>query len=622
MIVTGKRSPAELTASSQEITADDIRALGAKNVAEALQLATGMRVDTAPNALSANGKQETLAGLRGFDPRNVIVLIDGIPVYEPYFRVLDLRQIPVGDVAKIKIMKGPTSVLYGPNALGGVINIITKRGAGPARGHVDASYGDVENFAGNASVRGGARGFEYFLAPGFAKSEGYRVSDDFERTRNEDGGLRENSDFSDYYASGKVGYFRGLTGLTLAANHYEFTGGVPFSMEAVEPSTLWRKFWRKTGVAIYGDWAPVDFLYLRGKAFYTRFYNTITTFEDTALSTIAADGDALSTYDNDVFGYQLMPEWLLGPAGSITMSLLYKQDRVGIQDEKGGEWTDYAAETYSGGAEYGVSAWKLWLTTGAAYHFFRRVETPGDDLGKDDGVADYQAGLAFVPHPAIELHAGAAHKTAFPDLKSLYGSQGNPELKPEAALNVDAGYRAFPLPQLSFASTWFYSDITDLIGKRELGNEFVLENISAATITGVENTLDLTFFDDILTGGFAYTYLNTRDERDERHLERLDFRPEHTASFDGRVTAPFGTSLAAQFVWVSERQYEEPGKDRDKQALPEYGLLSARLAHRLTWDAGRTTAEFFLEGKNLLDVYYESAPPFSMRPEAAFCGAC
>jgi len=608
IVVTGRRSPAELTATVEEITAADIKAMGATNVAEALLLAKSMRVDMAPNTLSANGKQEALASLRGFDPRDVIVLIDGVPVYEPYFRVLDLRQLPVGDVAKITIVKGPSSVLYGPNSLGGIINIITKRGGGPARGHVDASYGDVEAYAGNGSVRGGAGGFEYFLAPGFAKSDGFRVSDDFDQTRNEDGGVRDNSDFQDFYASGKLGWYKGLSGLTLSANHYEFDGGVPFSMEALEPSTLWRKFWRKSSAALHGEWAAAPFLLLRGNAFYTRFFNTITTYTDASMASIAADGQAVSTYDNDVFGYHLLPEFLLGDFGSITLSLLYKRDLVSIQEETGGAWRDFGAETYSGGAEYGLSVYLFHVTAGTAYHLYRRTQTPGDDLGEDDGALDYQAGVAYEPLPVLTLSVGAARKSAFPDLKTLYGSSGNPDLEPEAATNIDAGFQARPLPALGFGSTWFYSDVTDLIGRREFGNDYTYENIDEATITGVESGVELTFLKGMIAGGLAHTWLMTEDKRETRNLERLDFRPEHTASVDGRLTSPFGTRLAVQFLYVGERQYEEPGKDHLKKALPEYGLLNARLSHTLSWNDKRTAAEVFVQGKNLLDVYYETSP--------------
>ncbi|HPM78353.1 MAG TPA: TonB-dependent receptor [bacterium] len=608
IIVTGKRTPAERVASLDEISAQQIEDMGARNVAEALQFAPGARVDTAPTSLSANGKQESLGSLRGFDPRNVIVLIDGVPMYEPYFRVLDLRQIPVGDIAKIKIVKGPTSVLYGPNALGGVINIITKRGAGEPRGHLDVSYGDVNTFDANGSLLGGANGWEYFLSSGATASDGFPVSRDFDPTRNEDGDLRFNSDFRDFVAAGKVGWQQGLNGLTASASHYQYEGGVPFSMEAIEPGTLWRKDWRKTTASLHGEWAPADFLYLRGRAFYSRFFNTITSYTDTTMSAVATEGDAVSTYDNNVMGYILLPEFLLGPAGTLTLSNLYKYDTVHIQDEDRADWYDFGAETISGGGEYAVELWRLAFTAGAAYHFYRRTETPNDELGEDDGAVDYMAGLAFTPVEMLSLHAGAAHKSAFPDLKTLYGSEGNPDLDPEAANNIDAGFRLAPLRQLALEATYFHSDITDLIGKREFGNEYTYENIDEATITGVESALDVNLLDDLLGLSVNHTWMQTEDKRENRLLDRLDFRPEHSVNVGGYAAAPWGTRLAVQHHYVSERQYEGSGAEPAVLTMPAYGFTNARLAQTFAWDAGRTKLEVFCEGKNLFDVYYEPAP--------------
>jgi outer membrane receptor protein involved in Fe transport len=279
-----------------------------------------------------------------------------------------------------------------------------------------------------------------------------------------------------------------------------------------------------------------------------------------------------------------------------------------LQDESGGEWRDYGVETYSGGAEYGLSVADFHLTAGGAYHHFRHVRTPQDELGEDNGAADYQLGLAYTPLDWLEVHAAGAHKTAFPDLHSLYSAEGNPDLKPEEAYNVDAGLRLHPVPEFGLVATWFYSAVRNLIGKREFGNEYSYENIDEATITGVENEIDVNVARGLFTIGLGYTYLSTRDERPSRRLEQLDFRPAHTAFADGRLNLPFGTSLAVQYFYVGERKYEEPSKDRTVRSLPEYGLFNARLAHRLSWDERRVAAEFFLQGKNLLDVYYETAP--------------
>ena len=596
VIVIGRREPAEVVASFQELTEDDLRALGVHNAAEALRAIAGARVDTAPTSLSANGKNESLLSLRGFDPRDVIILIDGVPVYEPYFRVLDLRQIPVSNIAKITVMKGPTSVLYGPNALGGVVNIVTKRGSGPPRGTVGASYGDVNTWQGSGAVLGGYGGWDYFANTAFTNSDGFLMSHDFGRTRNEQGGLRENSDYRDLFLAANVGYYRGLTGLSLTADHYQFAGGVPFSMEAVQPGTLWRETWKKTALALHGQWAATDFLLVRARAFYTRFFNTITTYEDTALSTIAAGGDAVSTYDNDVYGYVLLPEFLLGDFGSITLSHIYKRDDIHLQDERGAEWNQFGAETYCVGGEYAEHVYRFDFTLGAADNVYRRTQTPTTDLGRDNDAVDYQAGLAYSPVDALTLRVGAAHKSAFPDLKTLYGANGNPNLKPEYAYNVDAGFQLRPLPQWELASTYFYSDVTDLIGKHDVGNDFFYENIDRAVIQGVESELRLNFFRGLLLFDANHTWMRTEDH------------PANTVFVDGRLRLPFGTELDAQYYYVGERRYELPDASHSIRTLPEYGITNARLSHTLRWDEGRTACEFFVQAQNVFDVYYQDSP--------------
>ena len=103
-----------------EVTAEDIAATNSKTVAEALAYAPGVKVTT-------GRKNEPNVSIRGFDQAQTLILIDGVPYYETNFGKLDLNQIPTDNVARIEVIKGDASVLYGANALAGVINIITKQ---------------------------------------------------------------------------------------------------------------------------------------------------------------------------------------------------------------------------------------------------------------------------------------------------------------------------------------------------------------------------------------------------------------------------------------------------------------------------------------------------------------
>ena len=99
------------------------------------------------------GKSQNYVSIRGFDQSDIKVLIDGVPVYEQYFRTLDLDQIPADSIAKITVTKGASSVLYGSNTLGGVINIITKKAGAKPSATVSGAWGDygTERYSANVS---------------------------------------------------------------------------------------------------------------------------------------------------------------------------------------------------------------------------------------------------------------------------------------------------------------------------------------------------------------------------------------------------------------------------------------------------------------------------------------
>ena len=104
-----------------EITAEEIEATHSRTIAEALSHAPGITVTT-------GRKGAPTVNIHGINQNKTLVLIDGVPYYETTYGSLNLDSIPTDNVAKIEIQKGVSSVLYGPNALAGVINIITKKG--------------------------------------------------------------------------------------------------------------------------------------------------------------------------------------------------------------------------------------------------------------------------------------------------------------------------------------------------------------------------------------------------------------------------------------------------------------------------------------------------------------
>ncbi|MCD4744242.1 MAG: TonB-dependent receptor plug domain-containing protein, partial [Desulfobacteraceae bacterium] len=135
VLVLEKSGDVSKVTTTNTISIEDIEQTGAKNVAEALEQVAGIDI-------SNHSKGGPTLKMRGFDQKNVKILIDGVPAHETYFGELDLGNIPVDTIAKIEIIKGASSVLYGPNTMGGVINIITKKGSKDFFSKITTSFGE------------------------------------------------------------------------------------------------------------------------------------------------------------------------------------------------------------------------------------------------------------------------------------------------------------------------------------------------------------------------------------------------------------------------------------------------------------------------------------------------
>lgn len=90
-------------------------------VSKALQMLPGI------NLTASGARNESMVTVRGFDLRAVPVYMDGIPVYVPYDGYVDLARFTTFDLSAIDVSKGFSSVLYGPNSLGGAINLISRK---------------------------------------------------------------------------------------------------------------------------------------------------------------------------------------------------------------------------------------------------------------------------------------------------------------------------------------------------------------------------------------------------------------------------------------------------------------------------------------------------------------
>lgn len=619
IVVTDSKLAAGSVATQTEVTREDFMLRGVNNAADALRYIPGGKVSFSRGSLSGNGKDEELIRLRGYETTDTMILVDGMPLTEPYMKRVDLSQILLDNVAKIKVIKGPSSVLYGANTAGGIVNIVTEKGQG-FRSLLDQRFGDYMSFRTLAQNQGAHGPVDYVIGGSYDTSDGYAISRSFPGVLLQPDILRENSDYDRTNVTGRVGSEIGRYGtVSVGGGYYSFDGGVPYPMNDFDP-TLWRKAWDRWFVNAFAEWFATDSLGVKGQFFYNRFENQIKTYTDTTFQQVAAGGRAVSTHDNQVFGYFLNPWWDLGKWSFLRGGIRYENDRVEAQESVGGSWDRYSAEVFTVSLEDEVrplegidvgSLQSLRLVAGVGYNYYHKVENFTGGViyspGEDTDSVDFQVGLLYRPIPQIQLHAGVARKTSFPNLQQLYSpSSGFANLETQTGLNYEVGIEgAYGDDYAGGSLVLFRSDVDNLITRLELGNEVTYQNVGRALLQGLELTA---FWRPWACLGLFvnYTYLDTEDKDTGR---ALDFRPPSVVNVEARYQASFGLTAGAIYGYTSSQSYEPKNVPGGLGVLPASGLWEIYVSQKFPFrKVSKRYVEVYVDVENLLDAYYEESP--------------
>ena len=180
LVVTATRSeqPIEQTGASVSVVPEEaMRVQEYRAVEEVLRTIPGVQVQTS----GSPGKLSTIR-IRGANPTQVQVLIDGVRVKSLTSGDFDFADLTLDDIERIEVLRGPQSTLYGADAIGGVVNVITKRGKGPPSGFVDLEAGNYETFRERAGMSGSTGPWNYSLGVSRLDFGGQFDNDDHQLT--------------------------------------------------------------------------------------------------------------------------------------------------------------------------------------------------------------------------------------------------------------------------------------------------------------------------------------------------------------------------------------------------------------------------------------------------------
>ena len=584
-IVVEAPLPKDLPLSTTSlIKREKIESLSPKDLSEVLSYTSG-------TFISSGSKNEFRIKIRGFESQRIVLLYDGIPIYEPFFNSFDLKTIPAEEVENIKVVKGASSVLYGPNALGGVINIITRR-PDPPSFSLKTLYGSNDSL--NISSSGAINWKNVFFS-GFAS---FDKSDGFKWNKNGENTLRENSDYERKNITGKVYFYPSQKSeILLEAAYYWSEFGVPFATEYYFPR-YWRfKSWNRLQLNLGGTFSLLKNGHLKFRSYYVRHDNILDAYTDASMNELMWE----STYNNDSYGAFLLGTVPYLAQNELKFSLNYRDDNIRTQDDRGGEWEEFQHQTLSVGFEnhFGLSP-RLKLAAGVSLDYLRKYS--GDNKTSLNPIL----GLKFNPYDYMDIHLTISQKSRFPSMRSLYSSRGgNPDLKDERGVSYELGLRYERNFLLSGAI--FYNRIKDLISAVRLPSGFQTNlNIGKANIFGFE--LEAQKAGSWIGFSVNYTYLNTRNEEENRPL---DLVPESQLNFVLDVTDRNKLQLT---VWGLAVSRSEMKIFDDIVKIPGYFVLNAILSKSFS------NFTIFLKGENLFNKYYVTELGYPMRARTVSVG--
>ncbi len=596
------------------ITAEEVAAAGAATAAEALAKTVG--VDVADSGTAGSVKS---VRIRGSAAGQVLVLVDGVRMNDSRQGGTDLSLLPVEMIERIEVVRTGASALYGADALGGVVNIITKsRGdatvslsvtngsyiphaavevsEGPTQTPVAANWADLVDTQRVGLQASGSLGSIDVLATGsFTRATNGFVWNDAQYTdqwrRQVNGALLEANAFASVTApagSGRLG-FKGQVDISSTGAPGSLTW--PSTDAAQQRAALQGQFF-------YANPALTGRLGMEAHAFYKL---TRLAYQDPDVMFPVDDTHALHSIGVDLQQQATVADFLQLVYGGNFLADLAQSTTIG------------GRQRYSGGAFVEAPFYigeMLTLAPTARY-----------DLYSDfPGSLTWKLAAVLRLSDTVSLKAGGGRSYRAPTLNDLYWpndgmSEGNPSLQPETGYSAEVG-ASLVTEKIEANASAFARYVQDGIQWTEVSPFFYKPmNVGEALYPGAEASLDIevlpglhaaasyTFLYSFVLQGASATYTFADNKR-------AIYSPMHTADLAVRW-AKEKTRIGADAKLVGERFTDEA----NTSGMPLYVVVNADVKVQLLQNVALTVA-----GKNLLNTVYQTVNGYVMPPFSFWLG--
>ena len=579
IVVVGKRMEEAPAITYHETTPLDFAAWNATTVAEALTQTPGVNVQYGAES------GEARAWIRGFRDRSVLVLFDGIPVASAFEGTIDLNEISIANVSRIKTMTAAPSVIYGTNGIGGVIDVVPEALPEERRiaGRVEVGDNDARLYS--ASYADRVESFGILAAASHSEADDYLLSGDHASEVNQPGSRRVNSDYerrSAFLRLSNDSVRLGQSAVLLNVSDNE--RGTPPQAGVDDPDfeRLGESKRRTVGLSHNFATLPVAL-----KLFHNHYDYELLTYTDASYDEV----EEIEQAEDYAFGGKAYATIGIGQRNTLVASIAAVEEVYEAEEVFPGS-DEASLRTYNVALE---DEWwvrdDVSIALGGIYTYFDQIE-----IGEASNAFNPQLVASWQLANGLSLRASAAQRSRFPKLRELYRLRyGNPQLQEEVANSYEIGLRHHFDNGIGLDMAVFTIDLDGMIDRPTRNSRY--QNLDDSEIKGFE----------VSAGGWVseqaylragYSLVDAAEELPDGSTRQLRSRPEHTVTGELRYRFPNRLLLSLNAIYV-EGLHDLDGDD-------VYTNISSYVVAHLKASLPLTEAlECYASVGNLADEDYE-----------------